>query len=43
MPETRVLRVNPTEPEKEVIAEAAAVIRSGGCQEDLRGQRKTSR
>jgi L-threonylcarbamoyladenylate synthase len=30
MPETRVLRVNPTEPEKEVIAEAAAVIRSGG-------------
>jgi L-threonylcarbamoyladenylate synthase len=30
MPETRVLKVNPTEPEKEVIAEAAAVIRSGG-------------
>jgi L-threonylcarbamoyladenylate synthase len=30
MPETRVLRVNPTEPEKEVIAEAAAVTRSGG-------------
>lgn len=30
MPETRVLRVNPTEPEKEVVAEAAAVIRSGG-------------
>jgi L-threonylcarbamoyladenylate synthase len=30
MPETRVLRVNPTEPEREVIAEAAAVIRSGG-------------
>jgi L-threonylcarbamoyladenylate synthase len=30
MPETRILRVNPTEPEREVIAEAAAVIRSGG-------------
>jgi len=30
MPETRVLKVNPTEPEREVIAEAAAVIRSGG-------------
>ena len=30
MPETRVLRVNPTEPEKEMVAEAAAVIRSGG-------------
>jgi L-threonylcarbamoyladenylate synthase len=30
MPETRVLRVNPTEPERKVIAEAAAVIRSGG-------------
>jgi L-threonylcarbamoyladenylate synthase len=30
MPETKVLKVNPTEPEKEVIAEAAAVIRSGG-------------
>jgi L-threonylcarbamoyladenylate synthase len=30
MPETRVLRVNPTEPEREAIAEAAAVIRSGG-------------
>jgi L-threonylcarbamoyladenylate synthase len=30
MPETRVLKVNPTEPEREAIAEAAAVIRSGG-------------
>jgi L-threonylcarbamoyladenylate synthase len=30
MPKTRVLKVNPTEPEREAIAEAAAVIRSGG-------------